>query len=85
MIVHPNAAERNFEIITNTKELDPCHVKTIVPFLVDQVTRLIVAADLKIAAIFAKAHREDAVLNDALLLHHVINGLKSINIHAWAF
>ena len=43
---------------------------------------LIVAADLKVASIFTKAHREHSLINYTLLFHHVVDGLESVDVRA---
>lgn len=47
------------------------------------MSSFIVAADLKVAAILAKAHGEDAILNNSLLLHDVVYRFKSVIVHSW--
>lgn len=43
---------------------------------------LIVAADLEVASILTKAHREHSLINYTLLFHHVVDGLESIDVRA---
>ena len=43
---------------------------------------LIVAADLEVASILTKAHREHSLFNYTLLFHHVVDGLESIDVRA---
>ena len=42
---------------------------------------LVKSSNLEVAAILAQTHRKYSVINDPLLLHHVVYGLKSVYIH----
>ena len=46
------------------------------------MTGLVVTTNLKVATVLAEAHREHALLDDALLFHHVVDGLESIDVRA---
>ena len=48
------------------------------------MTCLVVPSHLEIASIFPKAHGEGSLINDALLMQHIVNRLKPVNIHARA-
>ena len=45
------------------------------------MARLVKSSNLEVAAILAQAHRKYSVINDSLLLHHVVYRLKSVYIH----
>ena len=49
------------------------------------MTCLIITTNLKVAAVFAKTHGEDALVNDSLLFHHFVDWLEPVHIHSWAF
>ena len=81
MVVNRNTSEGYLEIIVGVEHFDPLHivVRLTVPL---QVARLVVASNLEVAAVFAEAHGNLAFFDDTLLLHHIVYGLESIQIHA---
>ena len=52
--------------------------------MVVKVTCLVIPTHLEIASIFPKAHGEGSLINNALLMQHIVNRLKPVNIHARA-
>jgi len=84
VIVHGDSTERHLEIVIAMHEVQPVDIAIVVPLHVDKMTRLIIATDLEVATVLTETHREDALFDDVLLFHHIVNRFKSINIHAWA-
>ena len=79
VVVDEHAAEAHFEVVVLVQKLDPLDIVGSVSGAWD-VSCLVVAPDLEVAAVFAEAHGELALLDDALLVHHVVNGLKAIQV-----
>lgn len=75
MIIHRDAAEGHLEVIVLFEHAKPGQI------FIFYVASLVEAAHLEVPSILAKAHRKLPDFNDPLLLHDVVDGLKSIQIH----
>lgn len=76
MVIHRDAAEGNLEVVILFEHAKPSQI------FVSDVTGLVIASHLEVPSVLAQAHCELPLLNDVLLLHHVVNGLEPIQIHS---
>lgn len=83
VIIHHHTAIRHFKVSVSIQHLDPCDVFSASQFSVLEMTCVVIASDLKVASILTETHGELSLFNDALLLHHVVDRFKSIQIHSW--
>ena len=89
MIVHHDSAETHFEVIIRVQNFNPFDI------VIWQgvwrrgrlwnVTSLVIASNLKISTVLPETHRKLSLIDDALLLHHVIYRLKSVQVLARPF
>ena len=54
-------------------------------FSLTNMTGHIIASHLEVATVFAKAHRDLSLLNYLLVIHHIVDRLKSIEILPGSF
>ena len=80
VVVHAYAVEMHLEVVVRMEVLYPSQFPLFIS--VANMPCFVIATDLEVAAILAEAHRELALLDDLLLEHHVVNRLKSVQIHS---
>ena len=83
VIIHHHTTIWHFEVGVCIQHLDPCNVFIVSQFFVLKMPCVVIASDLEVASILTQTHGELSLFDDALLLHHVVDRLKPIQIHSW--
>ena len=82
MIVDHNAFKRNLEVSIRMQHPDPLEIVIFCRIRTLNMTRLVIASNLKVTSVFAETHCELSLFNDSLLIHHIVDGLEPVQIHA---
>ena len=73
MIVHLNTANRHFKIVLSIEQINPREV-----FFRVNMSSLVKASNLKVAAIFTKTHSKLSRVYQACFFHHVVDWSKLV-------
>lgn len=84
MIIDHHASKMNLEVVIFVKNFGPLNI--VIDVIQEafwvwgawNMSCLVISSDLEIATVFAETHRELAIFNDPLLVHHVVDWFKAI-------